>query len=273
MKFKYLIYSALIPLLNSSSAQLIEAPFSQNNFLLESDSSNQLYFNYKVNKKQTLYHISKSFQVKLDSIIHFNKELKSVGLRENDLLKIPINKNQIRFDESKQIDSTIGLYYKVRSGENLYQLSKRKFEIDMKKLMQLNKLNNTIVREGTVLFLGFIPLNNLKQTADVSGNQYISAEPEEEPEESKLFTNEVRGVAITEYDELGSGRLFALHNKAAMDSQVEIENPVLHRKVYAKVIGRIPPIYERDVQIIVSAETARLLGAVDKRFFVSIKYR
>jgi len=72
---------------------------------------------------------------------------------------------------------------------------------------------------------------------------------------------------------MGEGRMFALHNEAKMESMIEIINPIQNRKVLAKVIGRIPPIYEKEVKVLVSAEVSRQLGVIGKRFFVNIRYR
>jgi len=44
------------------------------------------------------------------------------------------------------------------------------------------------------------------------------------------------------------------------------------RTLYAKVIGRIPEGYERNIEVVLSPEAARKLGARDPRFFVKTKY-
>jgi len=44
------------------------------------------------------------------------------------------------------------------------------------------------------------------------------------------------------------------------------------RIIYAKVIGRIPEAYERNIEVVLSPEAARKLGARDPRFFVKTTY-
>ena len=45
-----------------------------------------------------------------------------------------------------------------------------------------------------------------------------------------------------------------------------------NRTVYAKVIARVPDGYERNVEVILSPEAARKIGALDPKFFVKVKY-
>ena len=54
---------------------------------------------------------------------------------------------------------------------------------------------------------------------------------------------------------------------------IEVLNPMTNRTVYVKVIGKIPDTAYRDeVAVILSPLAAKLLGAIDPRFFVKVKY-
>ena len=45
------------------------------------------------------------------------------------------------------------------------------------------------------------------------------------------------------------------------------------RRVYAKVIGRIPEnVYGSDVVVVISPTVAKFLGAKDPRFLVKLRY-
>ncbi len=67
--------------------------------------------------------------------------------------------------------------------------------------------------------------------------------------------------------------LFALHATAKKGSYIEVYNPMLDRKVIAKVVGNIPDrIYKNNVELIVSPKVAETLGVVDKKFFVTIRF-
>jgi rare lipoprotein A (peptidoglycan hydrolase) len=66
--------------------------------------------------------------------------------------------------------------------------------------------------------------------------------------------------------------LYALHRDAAIGTIISVTNPMSNRTVYAKVIARVPDGYERNVEVILSPEAARKIGALDPKFFVKVKY-
>jgi len=82
-----------------------------------------------------------------------------------------------------------------------------------------------------------------------------------------------RGVAYWEKNYHDNGRFYVLHSKAKINSIIEVSNPIAGRKVYAKVIGRIPMSYPSDAKVIVTNEVAKELKVIDSRFFVYVQYR
>lgn len=69
-----------------------------------------------------------------------------------------------------------------------------------------------------------------------------------------------------------NGMVYVLHNKAIINSYIEMYNPILKRSVRAKVIGRIPyGAYTSDVCLVLSPRAAIQLGALDNRFKVEVK--
>ena len=73
-------------------------------------------------------------------------------------------------------------------------------------------------------------------------------------------------------DSKEKGALYALHRQASIGTIIQVNNPMNDRIVYAKVIGRIPEAYERNIEVVLSPEAARKLGARDPRFFVKTTY-
>jgi LysM repeat protein len=85
--------------------------------------------------------------------------------------------------------------------------------------------------------------------------------------------SESKGIAIWKNSGSGKNKMFALHATARINSYIELENPMMNRVVYAKVIGNIPPnTYPEEVKVIISPKTASSLGVVDQRFFIKMKY-
>mgnify|MGYP001490085375 FL=1 len=65
-------------------------------FCLSQNKSNKIEFdsliNYKVEKKETLYSISKKFNTEIQDILLFNSDLKNSKLRKNSIIIIPLKK-------------------------------------------------------------------------------------------------------------------------------------------------------------------------------------
>ena len=66
--------------------------------------------------------------------------------------------------------------------------------------------------------------------------------------------------------------MYALHREAAIGTVIQVINPMGGHPVYAKVIGRIPEGYERNIEVVLSPEAARKIGARDPKFFVRVKF-
>ena len=67
--------------------------------------------------------------------------------------------------------------------------------------------------------------------------------------------------------------LVALHRTAPIGTVVKITNPMTDRVTFAKVVGKFTENEStKDVILVVTKATAELLGALDKRFQVTIDY-
>ena len=90
--------------------------------------------------------------------------------------------------------------------------------------------------------------------------------------EVKAVKIESNGLAIWN-KKLNVNGVFVLNNEAKLYTLMELYNPLVNRKIVAKVIGRIPDnTYADNVKLILSPEAAKSLKAIDQRFFVKYKY-
>jgi rare lipoprotein A (peptidoglycan hydrolase) len=92
-------------------------------------------------------------------------------------------------------------------------------------------------------------------------------------ESTRLKDRKHQGVAVWKKEAREDSDLYALHRYAKINSIVAVKNPMNNRVVYAKVIGKMPDTtYDNNVAVVLSPLAAKLLGAVDPRFFVRVTY-
>ena len=94
-----------------------------------------------------------------------------------------------------------------------------------------------------------------------------------EEDEIELTVQTSKGMALWKRDSADTENLFALHATAKVNTMIEITNPMLGRKVLAKVIGNLPKnSYPDSVILVVTPKVAKDLGIMDTRFFVELRY-
>ena len=117
------------------------------------------YFLHKVEKKQTLYSISKLYSVDLEAIYNLNPELKS-GVKAEQEIIIPIADKKLNNIKSENdnlsteaIDTIKFITHKAGKSETLYSICK-KFNISEEVIIELNPFLRTGLKEGQLLILG-----------------------------------------------------------------------------------------------------------------------
>jgi len=118
--------------------------------------------------------------------------------------------------------------------------------------------------------------NNAKpETIDNSPTVAHAENPQEEILDESLFKDyrQTKGIAVWDKENEDSGKYFVLHRMAKVGSTMQVINPMLGRMVQAKVISNFPPnVYPDDVKLVVSPSIAKVLGVIDGRFLVEMKY-
>lgn len=167
---------------------------------------------YKVKKKETLYGLSRKFNISVDELIALNPELAD-GLKKGQVIKVPsdggvveelpvvsepievISDNPFVVDtittdgvrEEVTIsfsDSTIR--HTVLAHETMYSVSKR-FMVTIAKIMEINNLTSTSLREGQVLIIPVknerierVDIGEIKEEYNPEGDDSLSFEIKEE---------------------------------------------------------------------------------------------
>ncbi len=117
------------------------------------------YYLHKVEKKQTLYSISKLYSVDLEAIYNLNPELKS-GVKAEQEIIIPIldiKLNNIKSENAnlyhEAIDTIKFITHKASKSETLFSICK-KFNLSEEEINELNPFLRTGLKEGQLLILG-----------------------------------------------------------------------------------------------------------------------
>lgn len=187
------------------------------------------YTQYKVSAGETLYAISKRFQVKVDDIITWNN-LKSSSLNAGQFLRI-------KRDEPQPVTPAPVIVAPVES--------------------------TTVVRDNT-LRKDSVKIANSSDSSNrrLPTNRYGLTEKNE------------KGTAVWISDaNLDPKKKYVLHRTAPVGTIIKITNPNTNRTTFAKVVGSFTENEtNKDAIVVMTKDVAESLGALDKRFYVSISY-
>lgn len=240
-------------------------------------------FEHKIQKGQTIFSLAKFYGLSMDALRYLNPSLNFDAVSPNQRIKVTIpNRAIIRYREAKFNPRwNTPVYYRVKKGDNLFRLSSVYFRMPEDTIKARAKLKGGSLQPGQLIQIGWIsPLGipsdwqtrtplpaSLQKVADLKGkfDRYGVGKKKQEVKN--------QGIAVWQKEAPAARNYYALHDKAPLNSIIEISNPVTKRTVYAEVLGKIPATaYSTNVVAILSPNTAKLLGAKDEQFFVKIKY-
>lgn len=240
-------------------------------------SEGKKYLQHPVKAKQTLFSLARYYGITLQELYEFNTQFRTdPTLYVGTKVKIPIpNRALKRYKNAKFVVSkNVPVYYVVQPGDNLYQICKRNFGMPVDSIAKRNKLKDNNIRPGQLLLVAWMGINGIpaewRPVRTFTKSDALKTKYEEEKKHKKEGISQ--GVCFWQKDSKEKGDLYAMHREADIGTIMAVTNPMGGRTVYAKVIGRIPSGYESNIEVILSPEAARNLGARDPRFFVKVKF-
>jgi LysM repeat protein len=170
--------------------------------------------------------------------------------------------------------------YKVSAGETLFSIAKR-FGTTVEDITSINGLTSTTLTPGQLIKVraGQAPAPTAPVTAKPDATSVVV--PADSANAVKfnanhygLYEKDEKGVATWMDDaNLDPNKKLVLHRTAPIGTVIKITNPMTNLTTYAKVVGRFTDNEaNKDVIIVVTKNVADSLGALDKRFHVSISY-
>jgi len=136
---------------------------------------------YRVSSKETIYSISRKYNVSPKEVILLNEGHQS--LRVGDEIRIPL-KGQVVSEQKKLSTSTlppIEQSYTVEKKETVYSIA-RKFGMQPSELEKINALNNTVLKPGQLLTV--IPYKKNESAALKPQTPVIPTKVDNQPEEA-----------------------------------------------------------------------------------------
>ncbi len=136
---------------------------------------------YKVKRKETLYGISRAYNLTVQDLIKYNPWAEQ-GIHKKDILLIPIgdeSKNKVaevdNFPKEKEVASLNAITHEVKSGETLYAISKR-YNCPIEALETENPKVKTGLKVGMVLTIPKVAGNTkeVNKVTTIGGNTYTA---------------------------------------------------------------------------------------------------
>lgn len=222
----------------SPVAQTYTKPATQNTAANNTTSApaaatNPEYTQYKVSAGETLYAISKRFQVKVDDIVSWNN-LKSNSLNAGQIL-------QIKREEPKAAPTTPPVINTAPAETAITAVR-----------------DNTLKKDSTRV----IGSDSSGSSRRLPNNRYGLTEKNEKG----------TAVWISD-PSLDAKKKYVLHRTAPVGTIIKITNPNTNRTTFAKVVGSFTENEtNKDAIVVMTKDVAESLGALDKRFYVNISY-
>ena len=241
---------------------------------------------HKVAPKETLYSISKLYDVSVEDIKTWNNlKENSVSVGQELIIK---KKSTLPGDVTKMTETkSITGIHTVAAKESLYSIAKL-YGVTVQQLQQWNGLSGFEVKIGQTLFITQ-PMNKTNdvkvtetKTQEVKETQQV-VKPDNKANtettitisEKVMGSDEVKEGGLSELIEGSEGnrKYLALHRTAPTGTILKVRNELNNREVFVRVAGPLPNTgINNNVVIKISKSAYDRLGAIDQRFRVEVTY-
>lgn len=122
------------------------------------NNQNQPIIHHTLEQGQTVYGISKSYDVDLGSLIAQLPGNKVDDLKIGQDIVVPIDKKKICYNPMDcNTTSRIPIYYTAQRKDNLFRIARIYFDTSVEQLKMLNHMSTTILSDNQVLTIGWLP--------------------------------------------------------------------------------------------------------------------
>ncbi len=247
---------------------------------------------HKVAPKETLFSISKLYDVSVDDIKAWNNlTTNSLSAGQELVIKKKSSIAEVKLPETKSIKTV----HTVAAKETLYTVA-RQYGITVQQLKEWNGITGDELKLGQTLFVAqpmydtstiVKPEVKVAEVKPIEAKETIAiVKPEVklQPEvkettirisEKVTGSDEVKEGGLAELIEGtdGNRKYLALHRTAKVGTILKVRNELNNREVFVRVAGPLPDIgLNTNVVLKISKSAYDRLGAIDPKFRVEVTY-
>ncbi len=244
-------------------------------------------FIHIVEQKETLFSISRKYDVKVNQIKEWN------GLKGNEISigqKLIIKKGQNSGTEIKSMLAATDKVHVVQPTETLYGIS-RTYGVTIEQIKEWNDLIGNEISIGQELVVAKKnTLDEPKTNQPTSLKETVVDTLPEVPKETKETIDTARYTVTpekrTNFEEViesglaeqiegseGNRKYLALHKTAKVGTIMKVRNEMNNQEVFVRIIGKLPDTGPNtNVVIKISKAAYERLGAIDPKFRVTVSY-
>jgi LysM repeat protein len=233
-----------------------------------SDSKN--FKTHIVEKKETLYAISKKYNVSPEEIVKANPGIET-GIKEGQSLKIPVTSSST---EVKEVPKS-GKIHKVEPKETLFGISK-KYNVSVDDIKKANPQLIDGLKEGMEIVIPEkgktvtnTPVAVVKVKEEEKNEPVIPAQNQPKGEFKKITEN---GMAELLESKTDAPKFQALHKTAPVGTIIQVVNESNSQKIFVRVIGRLTDVTDSKTIIKISQKAMDRLEVKDKKVAVTLTY-
>lgn len=230
---------------------------------------------HKVQPKETLFAISRMYNVTVDDIKTWN------NLKDNSLStgqELLIKKGTTAATKVTEPQKSTNGVHTVAAGETLYSLS-RLYSVTVDQIREWNGLTSSELKLGQSLVVADPNKSGKVMPVETTKAEPVAVTPVVttpiQIAESVAGTDEVRESGLAELIEgtEGNRKYLALHRTAKTGSILKVRNELNNREVFVRVAGQLPNTGVNDKLVIkISKSAYDRLGAIDPKFRVEVTY-
>lgn len=223
---------------------------------------------HKVTTKETLFSISRLYDVTVDDIKTWN------NIKDNSInigQDLVIRKKTATPEVAKSLEpKSLKGVHKVVEKETLFSISKM-YGASIQQLKSWNYLTSDEVKPGQILYV-IQPMYNSQSEEKQTVQLTKPANQEMKISETVIGSDEIHEKGTAELIEGtdGNRKYLAQHKTAKVGTIMKVRNEATNREVFVRVVA--PLISDGNTVIKVSHSAFERLGAVDPKFNVELIY-